>query len=95
MRELDIQFTGRGEVKGFLFQQVKRSNHGYIYEVLTPEGAKWYEVFKRKENALFAVVSYPTSKGFGIWAWTYRKQADAEKRLIKINETAERHQGAA
>lgn len=31
---------------------------------------KHYEVFKRRENTMYNVVSYPTDKAFGIWAWT-------------------------
>lgn len=69
MKELEKQFTGIGEVKGFTFTQIKQNEVGFIYEVESL-GSKHYEVFKRRENSRFGCVSYPKSKSFGIWAWT-------------------------
>ena len=33
MKELEIEFVGRGQVKGFLLTQVKKTEYGYIYKV--------------------------------------------------------------
>lgn len=70
MKELKECFVGKGQVRGFLFTQIKKSNYGFIYKVET-EGKTHYEVFKRKENNKYDCVSYPSNKSFGIWAWTY------------------------
>ena len=68
MKELKEYFTGRGEVKGYIFNQIKKNELGYIYEV---KGHNiHYEVFKKKINTLYDCVSYPTSKAFGKWAWS-------------------------
>jgi hypothetical protein len=69
MKELEINFLGRGQVKGIKFSQIKKTENGYIYE-LNDKGRVYYEVFKRKENVRYSCISYPTNKGFGIWAWT-------------------------
>jgi len=82
MKELKEEFTGRGQVKGFAFTQIKKSASSYIYEVNSGE-AKFYEVFKRIENTRFGCVSYPTNNAFGVWAWTY---GDLDKAEDKFDE---------
>lgn len=82
MKELKEYFVGRGEVKEFIFNQIEKSEFGYIYEVNTGT-KKYYEVFKRKENDLYNCISYPNSKSFGIWAWTF---GNLEKAKIKFND---------
>ena len=69
MKQLKENFTGKGQVKGFTFTQIKKNEHAYIYEVNTGNSIH-YEVFKHKENTQFNCVSYPSNKAFGIWAWT-------------------------
>jgi hypothetical protein len=69
MKQLQENFIGRGEVKGFIFTQIKKSDKAYIYEV-NCDGFVHYEVFKHKENNQFNCVSYPKSLSFGLWAWT-------------------------
>lgn len=69
MKELEKEFIGKGQVKGFKFTQVKKTKNGHIYKV-ERFGRVWYEVFKRVENVRFSVVSYPSNKAFGVWAWT-------------------------
>lgn len=86
MRELEKSFEGRGEVKGYSFNQITASPFGYIYERTSFEGGKTFEVFKRKENTLYEVVSYPTSKAFGIWAWAVSTLEKAEEKLTEIME---------
>ena len=69
MKELEITFEGTGEVKGYSFLQLNRNSKGYIYEV-SNSFETHYEVFQRKENHQYNVVSYPKSNAFGVWAWT-------------------------
>ena len=69
MRELKKEFIGRGQVRGFLFSQQKKSDYAYIYAVDTGVSTH-FEVFKRKENSRFDCVSYPSNNAFGKWAKT-------------------------
>ena len=80
MKELRKQFTGIGEVKGYEFTQISTTSTGFLYEV-NQNGLTYYEVFKRVENTRFAVVSYPSSKAFGVWAWRYRDLQQAQNKL--------------
>lgn len=75
MKELEEEFIGKGQVKGFRFTQLEQSRNAYLYEVNTGHSIQ-YEVFYRKENSRFNCVSYPSNKAFGVWAWTY---SDFEK----------------
>ena len=70
LKELEISFDGRGEVKGYKFEQIMKSDKAYIYKK-NLEDITTYEVFKRMENVQFGCVSYPGSKSFGLWAWEY------------------------
>ena len=70
LREIPLTFEGKGEVRGYTFTQVKKSEKGYIYEVTRPGLAPHYEIFERVENKRFGVYSYPGSAAFGHWAWT-------------------------
>ena len=69
MKELEKEFIGKGQVKGFLFTQIKNNGRAYIYKV-EDSGNLRYEVFKHKLNIRFECVSYPSNKAFGIWAFT-------------------------
>lgn len=69
MKQLKEKFKGRGEVKGFIFTQIKKSEYAYLYEVKEGDFLR-YEIFKHVENKHFNCVSYPSSKAFGSWAWT-------------------------
>lgn len=69
MKELREEFIGKGQVRGFRFTQVKKTEFGYIYEIDT-KNTTHYEVFKRVYNSRYNCISYPSSKAFGIWAWT-------------------------
>jgi len=72
MKQLQEEFIGRGEVKGFIFTQIKKSDVAYIYKV-DCDGCEHYEVFKHKENKQFDCISYPKTSSFGLWAWTYKE----------------------
>jgi hypothetical protein len=82
MKQLEQIFFGRGEVKGFKFTQISKTDSAYLYEVNTSD-SKYYEVFKKKINKRYGCISYPTSKAFGIWAWTYPNLNSA---FVKLNE---------
>ena len=76
VRELEEDFIGKGEVKGFKFTQIKKNNYAYLYAVDTGDMV-FFEVFKRVVNNRFNCVSYPRSKSFGKWAKTTRLLVDA------------------
>lgn len=79
LKDLPAEFVGKGEVRGFFFTQVRATDKGFIYSVMSG-GQVWYEVFRRKVNQ-FGGVSYPKSKSFGKWAWWYKS---LEKALNKL-----------
>lgn len=76
MRELKEDFIGKGEVKGFEFTQLKKTEKGYIYSVNKGESIH-FEVFKHKYNKRFDCISYPKTRSFGVWAWTVGTFEDA------------------
>ena len=78
MKELEENFIGRGEVRGFIFTQIKKSEYAYVYKVDNGFSVN-YEVFFRKENTQFNCISYPSSKAFGIWAWAATKNTYLDK----------------
>ena len=84
MRQLEKDFIGTGEVKGFIFTQIKKSEYGYIYRVIAG-GTSHYEVFKHTENTRYNCVSYPRSKSFGLWAWHCSDLVKALERLEQID----------
>lgn len=77
IKELKTEFTGKGEVRGYNFKQLKKSKYAYIYEVTG--GGLRYEVFKRRVNKRFNQVSYPGANQFGITAFTTDSKEDGEK----------------
>lgn len=97
MKELELEFTGTGEVKGDTFKQLKMSPKAYLYERSDRDFKDFvlYEVFKRKETKesttiiggvevhFEAKVKYPSSNDFGVWALCFR---DYDKALDKFNE---------
>ena len=83
MKELKSYFVGIGQVKGYIFNQIKSSDYAYLYEV-SENNVIHYEVFKRLENARFNCVSYPTDKAFGIWAWTCETLERAEDKFNEV-----------
>ncbi len=83
MKELEIRFEGRGEMRGATFTQLHRNDKAYMYMLRHEEGTITYEVFERKENTRFLCVSYPNSNAFGHWAWCYE---DEHKARRKFNE---------
>ena len=88
MKQLQKEFIGIGEVKGFLFRQICDKKWGFIYEVTVGNG-KHYEVFEKRENTRFGIVSYPKSKSFGKWAWSTKSLDKAKNILSKIESNYE------
>jgi hypothetical protein len=87
MKELMQSFEGKGEVSGFRFRQIANTSAGYIYEVRHQEVKKpHYEVFKRRMNHRFQLISYPRANAFGVWAWTYPTLEMARQKLEKISQ---------
>ena len=79
IKELELSFDGTGEVRGYLFQQIEKSENAYIYKVQNPVITRChYEVFERKkspvcidfEKRIYSETdfkeSYPKSKDFGV-----------------------------
>ena len=83
MKELKSYFVGIGQVKGYVFNQIKSTKYAYLYEV-SENNVIHYEVFKRLENTMYDCVSYPTDKAFGIWAWTCGTLERAEDKFNEI-----------
>ena len=83
MKELKEYFVGVGQVKGYIFNQIKRTNTAYLYEV-SENNVVHYEVFKRRENKLYDCISYPGAESFGVWAWTCMSLERAEEMFNEI-----------
>jgi len=88
MKQLEKSFIGRGQVKGFMFTQIKQNKYGYIYRI-EADTLTHYEVFMHKPNTRFKCVSYPSNNAFGIWAWTYRDLERAEAKFDEITNKGE------
>ena len=69
IKQLKTGFIGVGQVRGFQFALISKTNWAFLYEVDTGDTI-YYEVFRKRINRRFACESHPTDKAFGIWAWT-------------------------
>ena len=67
IKELRDEFEGIGEVRGFRFKKLLSNGYAYVYEV-RGGSRPYYEVFERRINDRYLVVSYPRMKAFGVWA---------------------------
>ena len=85
IKELPLEFNGRGKVKLFTFRQIAQSDKAYLYEVNNSNSRKHYEVFKRKINSQYNCVSYPKSKSFGTWAWSCDTLTEATEKFNEVN----------
>lgn len=98
VQELPKQFTGGGEVSGFLFTQLEISDFGHIYEV-----NNHFEVFERKTTAVCVdfkkkifsdtefKVRYPKAKDFGIWAFSVGTMERARELLKSFEDKKDKH----
>lgn len=84
IKQLKEQFSGTGEVRGYDFGLICKTNQGFLYEVRLSGIITHYEVFHRKTNNRWACISYPTSKAFGIWAWSYSCLEKAQQKLNSL-----------
>ena len=84
MKLLENEFIGKGEVKGFKFKQVQKSNTAYIYEVNSGCNI-YYEVFSRVVNNKYQKEVYPMAKHFSIWAWAHMNYEDAKRKFNQLN----------
>ena len=71
-------------MKGYVFNQISQTKYGFLYEVKGKDTIH-YEIFKRKENAMYDCISYPSNKAFGVWAWTTPILERAETLLKEID----------
>ena len=78
---LKKHFIGKGEVKGFIFQQVYRDSQWYIYQV----NSDWYEVFLRR--TLNGKEIYPRSRQFGKTAWYLTSLDKALSKIIDFKKS--------
>ncbi len=91
LKELEIEFEGKGEYsqKGYHFKQISKHGWGYLYEK-SHSGGKHYEVFKRKKKynpyTGLEYVMYPSDGAFGHWAWTCMTLERAMERFIGLIE---------
>ena len=83
MNELPLHFEGKGQVIGYTFTQISKTDWGFIYEV-EYGGHRHYEVFKKRLNRRFGTISYPTDKAFGIWTWTCMTLERAKDKLVEL-----------
>ena len=84
MKELQKYFIGKGEVSGYRFTNLRQTDKASLYEV-SSGNSKHYEVFRKVVNERYGCVSYPTSRAFGIWAWTYMSLERAERKFNELN----------
>lgn len=78
---LKKNIVGIGEVRGKLFERVKASKYVYMYRIGPDKGpGTYYEIFTRKVNKRFNTETYPSSKQFGISAFT----TETEEKAIEI-----------
>ncbi len=81
IRLLPKKFEGVGEVRGKLFERVKAFKYVYMYRIgFHGEPGTYYEIFARKVHRQYLTESYPSSKQFGITAFTSLD----EKKALKI-----------
>ena len=92
IHELEQTIKGKGECKGFTFEQVHEDDKGFIYQAIN-QTPQHYEVFlkrltpvcidfmERKYSDTEFRYSYPNANAFGKWAWTTH---DYKKALSKL-----------
>ena len=98
MKELELQFDGKGEVLGTKFRQLQKSDKAYLYELKDVETNKiYYEVFERRisKESEFVINGtlikyeekeiYPKSNAFGDWAWCCNSFEKAQIKFIELS----------
>lgn len=88
IKRLPTEFIGKGEMKGFHFNQLERGQKCCLYQVRTDYKTIHYEVFIIKTfkvpitKELYE--AYPKANSFGIWAWSINDYNKAVKKFNKI-----------
>lgn len=95
LETLPLVFEGRGEVKGFTFMQVDKTDNAYLYKVHN-EYTQHFEVIKRSaspvcidfEKRIYSETefkeSYPKSNSFGLSGWTFSSLDLALQKLKEV-----------
>lgn len=86
IKELSDEFVGIGEVSGYVFKKERSDGYAYLYSVRGGSNRVYYEVFERRVNDRFGVVSYPKSKAFGKWALTTYNRDKANEYFDKMSD---------
>lgn len=86
LKELPLEFIGRGETRGYRFKQIMKSDCAYIYEVRQPypDLPPHFEIFRRTYNHRFNQISYPKSNSFGVWALIAKDMDSAIRRFKSL-----------
>lgn len=91
IKELENEFVGSAEVRGFKFKQLLANGYAYLYEVRMPAlSDPYYEVFERRVNRVYGCVVYPKAKAFGRWAWHRFSLEEARLKYDDITKRLER-----
>jgi hypothetical protein len=100
---LEQKFTGKGEVSGFLFEQVYKNKWYYVYRV-SHEGRKWFEAIKRVTvpvcldfaQKIYSTTEfkevYPKANQFGVSAFccsTYPKALAKGFKFVDVVEACQ------
>jgi len=95
-RDLENEFIGTGDIKGFKLVKLASTDKGFLYSVDSGEGNIHYEVFQRKttpicldfEKKIFSdtdsKVIYPKDEHFGQWASCILEYKDALEKLNSL-----------
>lgn len=87
---LPIKFEGTGEVKGYNFTQIHKTEKYYIYEINSEDNTTHYEVILRLSNPVCIDFDkriysdtdykeyYPKSSKFGTYGWCFTKTGPEE-----------------
>lgn len=96
-KELEKEFIGTGETKGFKFTRIASQRYVYLYEV-SQNDKIYYEVFKRLkspvcidfEKRIYSDTEfkeiYPKANSFGVTAWTLSNLEYATKLMYEMND---------
>lgn len=89
---LEKEFKGTGEVKGFIFTQLKETKYCYLY-LKEKNGSKSYEVIRKNAVPIYIDFNlrifsqldlkeiYPKSRQFGKEGWEFLNMRKALKKL--------------
>lgn len=90
IKDLADEIVGVGEVSGFVFRKERSDGCAYLYSVHGGSGRVYYEVFERRVNSRYNVVSYPKAKAFGIWALTTYDEELANEYFDEMSDAVRR-----